>query len=66
MSVKHWSIIKKRGYNECGTNLEHVFIFRNSTKQKQRGKGLNYCQYELADIIYNIYIVIFLQIYVHL
>lgn len=36
MSVKHWSIIKKRGYNECGTNLGHVFIFRNSTKQKNK------------------------------
>lgn len=34
--------------------------------KKQRGKGLNYYQHELADIIYNIYIVIFLQIYVHL
>lgn len=36
MSVKHWSIIKKRGYNECETNLGHVFIFSNSTKQKTK------------------------------
>lgn len=66
MSVKHWSIIKKRGYNECGTNSDMFLYFALALSKKQRGKGLNYCQYELADIIYNIYIVFFLQIYVHL
>lgn len=51
-------------------NVEQIsdmfLYFAIALSKKQRGKGLNCCQYELADIIYNIYIVIFLQIYVHL
>lgn len=51
-------------------NVEQIsdmfLYFAIALSKKQRGKGLNYCQYELADINYNIYIVIFLQIYVHL
>lgn len=51
-------------------NVEQIsdmfLYFAIALSKKRRGKGLHYCQYELADIIYNIYIVIFLQIYVHL